>query len=92
MCVTEQRDRESVLAVTRLELLVAAPSVAEDVPADARLARVVAGDAAVLHTLFDRLEYRFGIAVPGDARRSLHTLDDVATYVLDRVHRVWGQR
>jgi hypothetical protein len=92
MCVIEQHDRESVLAVTRLELLVAAPSVAEDVPDDARLSGVVAGDTAVLQALFDRLEYRFGIAVPGDARRSLHTLDDVAAYVVNRVHRVWGQQ
>ncbi|RYP88377.1 hypothetical protein EKO23_03345 [Nocardioides guangzhouensis] len=90
MCVTQQLDRESVLAVTRLELLVAAPDVAEDVPTDVPLAR--AADSGALHSLFDRLEYRYAISVPADVRRSLRTLDDIAAYVVARAHAVWGGR
>ena len=90
MCVTQQLDRETVLAVTRLELLVAAPDVAEDVPTDAPLARSV--ESGAVHALFDRLEYRYAISVPTDVRRSLHTLDDIAAYVVARAHAVWGGR
>jgi hypothetical protein len=92
MFVTLPRDRDSVLAVARLELLVADPQVAEDVPAGATLARDVGVDHGTLHELFSRLEYRYAITVPEHDRRSLATLDDVATYVVSRVGDVWGGR
>ena len=92
MFVTLPRDRDSELEVARLELLVADPQVAEDVPAGATLARDVGVDHGTLHELFSRLEYRYAITVPEHDRRSLATLDDVATYVVSRVGDVWGGR
>ena len=92
MFVMQPRDRDSVLELARLELLVAAPQVAEDVPAEATLARDVGVDSSTLHHVFSRLEYRYAITVPERDRRSLATLDDMATYVASRVGDVWGGR
>ena len=49
-------------------------------------------DCSTLHQLFSRLEYRYAITVPEHDRRSLATLDDVASYVVTRVGDVWGGR
>ena len=74
----------SVLAITRLELLVAAPEVPVDVPDDADLSRDLGVDPGTLRAFADRLEYRFGMSVPDADLPLLRTLDDVAQCIVGR--------
>jgi len=80
-------DPASVLAVTRLELLVAAPEVPVDVPADAHLVREVGIDAPTFEAFATRVEYRFGLSVPDAQWPALGTLAEVAAYVVERAGR-----
>jgi hypothetical protein len=80
-------DPASVLAVTRLELLVAAPEVPVDVPADAHLFREVGIDAPTFEAFATRVEYRFGLSVPDAQWPGLGTLAEVAAYVVERAGR-----
>jgi acyl carrier protein len=75
-------DAASVLAITRLELLVAAPEVPADVPDDAHLVRDLGVDLATLRVFADRLEYRFGMSVPDADLPLLRTLDQVAESIV----------
>lgn len=77
-------DAASVLAVTRLELLVAAPEVPVDVPADAHLVRELGIDAPTFEAFAARVEYRFGLSVPDTQWPGLGTLAEVAAYVVQR--------
>ena len=75
-------DAASVLAITRLELLVAAPEVPADVPDDAPLVRDRGLDLATRRVFADRLEYRFGMSVPDADLPLLRTLDQVAESIV----------
>jgi acyl carrier protein len=77
-------DRSDVLALARLELIVAAREVPVDAPADAGLVSDLGVDPVTLREFVARLEYRYGISVPESDRRLLGTLDEVASYVVDR--------
>ena len=70
MTATPVLDRSTVLAVARLELLVAAPDVPADAPADAHLVRDLGVDSLGLLEFVARLEYRYGLSRP---RRRLAT-------------------
>jgi hypothetical protein len=84
---TSAVDAASVLAVARLELLVAAPEVPVDVPADAHLLREVGIDAPTFEAFAARVEYRFGLTVPDAQWPGLGTLAEVASYVVERARR-----
>ena len=84
---TSAVDAATILAVARLELLVAAPEVPVDVPADAHLLRVVGIDGPTFREFAARVEYRFGLSVPDAQWPGLGTLDEVASYVVERARR-----
>ena len=90
MTATPVLDRSTVLAVARLELLVAAPDVPADAPADAHLVRDLGVDSLGLLEFVARLEYRYGLSVPDADWPLLGTLDEVAGYVVDRTGRDEG--
>ena len=74
----------SVLAITRIELLAAAPDVPVDVAPDADLVRDLGVDLATLRVFADRIEYRFGMAVPDGELTRLRSLDHVAERIVRR--------
>jgi acyl carrier protein len=80
-------DHAFVVAIARLELLVAAPQVPADAPAHASLLDELAVDARTLREFATRLEYRFGLSVPDEDWPHLRTLDEVAAYVVGRTAR-----
>ncbi len=82
--VTTAVDTASVLALARLELLVAAPDVPVDAPGDAHLVRDLRVDTPTLRVFADRLQYRFGMSVPDADLPLLRTLDEVARCIVVR--------
>ncbi|MET1060010.1 MAG: acyl carrier protein [Nocardioides sp.] len=87
MTATPVLDRAAVLAITRLELLVAAPDVPADAPFHVHLVRDLGVDSVGLVEFVARLEYRYGLSVPDTDWPLLGTLDEVATYIVDRVRQ-----
>ena len=87
MTATPVLDRTAVLAVARLELLVAAPDVPADAASDVHLVRELGVDSLALLEFVARLEYRYGLSVPDADWPLLGTLDEVAAYVVERVGR-----
>lgn len=85
MTATPVLDRTAVLAVARLELLVAAPDVPADAASDVHLVRELGVDSLALLEFVARLEYRYGLSVPDADWPLLGTLEDVAAYVVERV-------